>query len=216
MSTILKEELNKRIFETPFFCRKGLVITPILDDQIGDSSVDVRLGNEFLIIQKRSFSTLDLSSIDDDSKINQYYSKIRLDNYSDIILHPGQLILGATLEFIRLPYDCNCYVIGKSTWGRMGLVIATATNVDPGFRGCITLEMINQGEVPIKLRPGVAIAQLVLHKSKEEVVKSYSGSYTSTTGPEIPKFAKKRKQWEFWFKQKKEYFCMDDDGNNIK
>jgi dCTP deaminase len=55
------------------------------------------------------------------------------------------------------------YVIGKSSWGRRGLIIATATGVHPGFKGCLTLELSNVGQLPIELKPGIEICQLFFH-----------------------------------------------------
>src|SRR6266850_3244344 len=151
MSVLGKEEI-KHAMERPL--GKRLVITPLLDpvNQIGDSSVDVRLGNEFILIRKRTFGTLNLGepkSIRDE--LNKYQEKIRIELHKEFILHPNQLVLGSTLEYIRLPDDIACYVIGRSSWGRLGLVIATASAVAPNFRGCITLELINHGEVPLVL-----------------------------------------------------------------
>jgi dCTP deaminase len=79
------------------------------------------------------------------------------------ILHPKYFVLGVTLEWIRLPKDIAGYVIGKSSWGRLGLIIATAVGVHPGFAGCLTLELSNVGELPIELKPGMQICQLFLH-----------------------------------------------------
>jgi deoxycytidine triphosphate deaminase len=82
---------------------------------------------------------------------------------ADFILHPRSFVLGVTLEWLRLPCDLAGYVVGRSSWGRRGLVIATATGVHPGFTGCLTLELTNLGDVPIAIRPGMAIGQLFLH-----------------------------------------------------
>jgi dCTP deaminase len=79
------------------------------------------------------------------------------------------------------------------------LVIATATKVDPGFRGCITLELVNQGEVPIKLYPGVLIAQLVFHHTTSK--SKYKGDYNIAIGPEFPKLGKSTPDWTFWYPQ---------------
>ncbi|MBI4679993.1 MAG: dCTP deaminase [Nitrospirae bacterium] len=133
--------------------------------------------------------------------IEKYQEKVRLNYKGEFVLHPGQLIIGSTLEYIRLPESLMCYVIGKSSWGRMGLIIATATKVDPGFKGCITLEIINEGEVPIILYPGIPIAQLVFHETNNSV--TYEGSYNCATGPEFPKFSQKSKSWEFWLPNRK-------------
>jgi dCTP deaminase len=81
----------------------------------------------------------------------------------DFILHPRSFVLGVTLEWLRLPADLGGYVIGRSSWGRRGLVIATATGVHPGFTGCLTLELANLGDIPIAIRPGMTIGQLFLH-----------------------------------------------------
>lgn len=82
----------------------------------------------------------------------------------DFILHPRSFVLGVTLEWLRLPCDLAGYVTGRSSWGRRGLVIATAAGVHPGFTGCLTLELANLGDVPIAIRPGMAIGQLFLHE----------------------------------------------------
>jgi deoxycytidine triphosphate deaminase len=79
------------------------------------------------------------------------------------ILHPGHFVLGVTLEWLRLPRMYAGSVIGKSSWGRRGLIIATATGVHPGFTGCLTLEITNVGEIPIQISPGMLICQLSLY-----------------------------------------------------
>jgi dCTP deaminase len=82
------------------------------------------------------------------------------------------------------------YVIGRSSWGRVGLNIATATMVSPGFKGSITFEMLNMGTVPIGLYPGTRIAQLVFHKLSKSEVLNYSNTdskYISPIGPEFSK-----------------------------
>jgi hypothetical protein len=76
--------------------------------------------------------------------------------------------VSVTLEWIRLPKNLAAYVIGKSSWGRRGLIIATATGVHPGFKGCLTLELSNVGELPIAIKPGMNICQLFLHKVETE------------------------------------------------
>ncbi len=91
------------------------------------------------------------------------------------------------------------YVIGKSSWGRAGLIVATATKVDPGFKGCITLEIINEGESPIVVYPGLPIAQLVLHNIEPPLENEYCGNYKFSVGPVFPDFTEKSKNWDFWF-----------------
>lgn len=181
---------------------KRLVITPLLDpkNQIGDSSIDVRLGNEFILTRKRTFHSLDISKPKAiESQIEKYQEKIRIEFRKEFILHPNQLVLASTLEYIKLPDNIACYVIGRSSWGRLGLVIATASSVAPNFRGCITLELVNLGEVPLVLYPGVRIAQLVLHFTSSKG--QYSGRYQCPTGPEFSKIYQDE-ELSFWCPQK--------------
>ena len=99
------------------------------------------------------------------------FSRLSTDHYrkeyvplgGSLIIHPHQFILAATLEYIRLPPDLMSYVIGRSTWGRLGLIVATAVGIQPGFAGTLTLELRNLGETPLTLYPGQAIGQLFFH-----------------------------------------------------
>jgi deoxycytidine triphosphate deaminase len=84
-------------------------------------------------------------------------------------MHPGDLVLGATLEFFDLPNDLMAYVEGKSQLGRKGLIVATAAQVAPGFHGVVVLELVNAGMVPLKIRPGMEISQLVFQTLTEPV-----------------------------------------------
>jgi len=176
-----------------------LIITPLfdLDELIDPASINVRLGNEFIIMKKESFSALDIRKQKElATGIERYQENVRLNYREEFVLHPNQLIIGSTLEYVGLPSKLMCYVVGKSTWGRMGLIIATATKVDPGFKGCITLEMINQGEVPVILYPGIPIAQLVFHETIGEA--EYKGKYNCATGPQFPDFIENIEDWKFW------------------
>lgn len=183
--------------------KERLIVTPLIDasESFDAASVNVRLGSEFIIMKKQLFSILDVAEKEElPSRIEKYQEKIRINYGEQFVLHPNQLIIGSTLEYISLPRKLMCYVVGKSSWGRMGLIIATATKVDPGFKGCVTLEIINQGEVPIVLYPGVPIAQLVFHETIGEA--EYDGNYNYATGPQFPDFSKNHEKWKFWFNYK--------------
>ncbi|MEA2338272.1 MAG: dCTP deaminase [Thermoanaerobaculia bacterium] len=163
--------------------KRQLIVTPLLSKrQIGAASVDVRLGNEFLLPTRVLASSHDYKL--SERGISALYRPTRRDFKSPLYVHPNQFVLGATLEFVGLPDDVSCYVIGRSSLGRTGLVIATATAVAPGYRGCITLEIVNIGEVPLPIYPGMRIAQLVFHKSDGN--EHYSGRYKCPIGPEPP------------------------------
>ena len=163
-----------------------LTISPLLDPerQIGDASVDLRLGNEFIGFRRTNLGHIDPSHREElRANLERYQEKVRVSYGKSLVLHPGQFVLGASLEYLALPDRLAGQVVGRSSWGRLGLIIATATAVDPGFRGCITLELVNHGEIPIVLYPGVRIAQLVLCETTSPV--RYTGRYQWPTGPQF-------------------------------
>lgn len=168
--------------------KEDLVVTPLLtEDQVGDASIDVRLGNEFLVPMRVAAGVHQYHTVDKASA----YLPVRRDFREPLFLHPGQLVLGATFEFLQLPDNLSCYVIGRSSFGRAGLVIATATAVAPGYGGCITLEIVNIGAVPVPLYAGIRIAQLVFHDTVGTAM--YKGRFAAATGPMPPTFSR---DWE--------------------
>jgi len=102
------------------------------------------------------------------------------------VLHPNELVLGSTLEYIVLPKDLSAQVITRSSYGRLGLLSATAVQVHPHFHGCLTLELVNLGTIPISLTPGERIAQLVVSRSGA-VPDPGLDKYYCATGPEFSK-----------------------------
>jgi dCTP deaminase len=201
MGTLSTEKINEWL-NHKFPDTNRLVITPLLDREVQtkDNSVDLRLGNEFIITKRTSFPYIDVANkkvIEKD--IGQYQERIIVGFKDQFVLHPNQLILGSTLEYISLPNKLSAYVLGRSSWGRLGLIIATATTVSPNFKGCITLELINLGEVPIILYPGVRIAQLVIHTVEGEGL--YTGRYSCPTGPEFSRIYRDE-EIEFWGQRK--------------
>jgi len=101
----------------------------------------------------------------------------------EFLLHPGQFALGAVYEFIKLPLDLCADVVGRSSWARVGLVIAMATFVHPGYAGCLTLELQNLGEVPIRLQPGMRVAQILL-RGIATVTPQPAGQLVCSYGPQ--------------------------------
>ena len=166
--------------------KKRIVVTPLLkEEQIGHGIVDLRLGTEFILTKKTRFSNLNVINYDLPHNIKKYQERVIINLKDNLVLHPHQFILGSTLEYIKLPDDIMGYIIGRSSWGRLGLIIATATLIHPKFAGVITLELTNVGEVPINLYPGLRIAQLTLHKCKlKNLNKSdEKGKYFGSTSP---------------------------------
>jgi dCTP deaminase len=145
-----------------------LIITPQPDlerlKSSGAASIDLRLGSWFAAMRRSRASHLKLVG-EVEGADARFLSKMHFVRFGDtFVLHPQQFILGVTLEWIRLPKDYAGYVTSRSSWGRRGLVIATAVGVHPGFSECLTLELINLGELPVKLSPGLAICQLFIHQ----------------------------------------------------
>jgi len=86
---------------------------------------------------------------------------VEVSDLQPFYLHPGEFALAATLEYIHVPYDLGCRLEGRSSWGRLGLLVhATAGFIDPGFSGNVTFELYNAGRLPIELKPGFRMAQL--------------------------------------------------------
>jgi len=166
-----------------------LLVTPLLSDrQVSGGSIDVRLGTEFILLKRSAGGPIDALAMDDESQ--DYRERIVVDVGDRMVLHPNQLVLGATLEFVQIPGDLMAYVIGRSSWGRLGLIVATAMMVQPGYRGSLTLELANLGDTPVYLYPGTRIAQLVFH-TVSGVTEAYAGQgkYTGPTGPEFSKLS---------------------------
>ncbi|MGA2876570.1 MAG: dCTP deaminase [Nitrososphaerales archaeon] len=163
---VLSDEQLRERLTTDEKDRK-IYVVPMVDirRQVNHGSLDLRLGTDFITTRRTRFSVIDPAENfkDFQSKIVDYQERIYIDVGNKLILHPNQLVLGSTLEYLRLPPDLAGYVSGRSSWGRLGLVIATATYVQPAYTGVVTLEIVNLGDTPIALYPGVRIAQLVFH-----------------------------------------------------
>lgn len=162
----------------------GLVITPLEARQVQAASVDLRLGPRFILFRRANIPFVDAANAPalHPSAMGE---ALELPYGRTLVLHPRQFLLGSTLEYVKLPRDRMAYVTGKSTLGRLGLLVATAVYVSPGFAGVITLELLNAGEVPIRLHPGQDVAQIVLHHT--ESTADYQGRYRCPTWPEMPK-----------------------------
>lgn len=140
-----------------------LGIDPAPEDiQFQPASLDLRLGNEFFIFHRPLGKAENVQAIDPDEPFSDSWGeRVRLSDGQSFLLFSGQFILATTVERVRIPHDTIARVEGRSSLGRLGLLIhATAGFVDPGFDGQITLEMANLNPRPIRLRPGMRICQL--------------------------------------------------------
>ena len=120
------------------------------------ASVDLRLGRSFRVFENHKVTAIDLA--DPPSGLTE---KVEVKPDESFVIHPGEFVLGRTEEHVELADDLVARIEGKSSLGRLGLIVhATAGFVDPGFRGTLTLEITNLTRVPIVLWPGKPIAQL--------------------------------------------------------
>lgn len=167
MTTLSTEAIRARLGQLDPAGR--LVVSPLLDaaDQVkpGQSSVDVRLGFEFCLVGASAYGAIgELNpTLERPESFEGLYKRQYVPFGSCLVIHPHQFMLAQTLEYIRLPSDLMAYVVGRSTWGRLGLIVATAVGIHPNFAGSLTLELRNLGETPLTLYPGQTIAQLFFH-----------------------------------------------------
>jgi dCTP deaminase len=120
------------------------------------ASVDLRLGNTFRVFHNHRAAAIDLAQ-----PPTNLTEQISITDDEPFVIHPGEFCLGRTLEWVELPDDVVARIEGKSSLGRLGLIVhATAGFVDPGWKGTLTLEITNLTRVPIKLWAAKPIAQL--------------------------------------------------------
>lgn len=145
------------------------------------SSLDIRLGTNFIITRRTTFSHINPFSEKTEAEIGSEFENYQEEVYvpfsEEFNLHPQQFAMGCTLEYFRFPLDVMAYVIGRSSWGRLGLVIAMATVVHPGYTGVLTLELENLGDAPITLLAGCRIGQLVFHRVEGKGYASFADAY---------------------------------------
>jgi dCTP deaminase len=135
---------------------RRIVIDPWDAELVQPASVDLRLGDSFRVFHNHRASAIDLR--DPPAGLTE---EVLVDPGESFVIHPGEFCLGRTLEWVELPDDIVARIEGKSSLGRLGLIVhATAGFCDPGWKGTLTLELNNLTRVPIKLYPGLLIAQL--------------------------------------------------------
>jgi dCTP deaminase len=165
-----------------------LVVEPMADPdlQVQPASVDLRLGREFLEFRRTNIPCIHPNS---EREVDDYVTETVVDEGGEFILHPGDFVLGTTMERVEIPADLIAHVQGRSSLGRLAIVIhATAGIVDPGYRGQITLELSNLGAAPVALTPGMRISQVLFTELKTAAERPYGSErgskYQDQTGPQ--------------------------------
>jgi dCTP deaminase len=166
----------------------GLVITPLLDRDgaIDADSVDLRLGTHFLL--PRSLPEAYFSP--DQNTATSLHVKVHVPLGRYLVIPAHQTVLGATLEFIKLPYDASGEILTKSSVARTFIVVETAPWIHPEYRGCLTLEIANVSNTPVLLYPGRPIGQLILlHVARDyNPDAKIESTYFGPIHPEAPPF----------------------------
>lgn len=135
-----------------------IVIDPYDDALVQPSSIDVRISHLFRVFRNHTAGVIDVRR--DMTGLTELV-EIPTDGSEAFMLHPGEFVLGSTLERVAVPDDLVGRVEGKSSLGRLGLLIhSTAGFIDAGFDGHITLELANVASLPITLYPGMKIGQV--------------------------------------------------------
>jgi dCTP deaminase len=153
-----------------------IVVEPLGDNAIQPSSIDVRLDRWFRVFANHRYPIIDVKQAQP-----ELTELIEVPGEEPFILHPGEFVLGSTLERIALPDDVVARLDGKSSLGRLGLVIhSTAGLIDPGFDGHITLELSNMATLPITLYPGMKIGQFAFERMDAPADVPYGSAETGS------------------------------------
>jgi dCTP deaminase len=159
-------------------------IDPYDDGLVQPSSVDVRVDRFFRVFRNSRYPYIDVKQ-----EQEELTELVEIDDETPFILHPGEFVLGSTLERIQLPDDLVARLEGKSSLGRLGLLIhSTAGFIDPGWDGHVTLELSNVANLPITIYFGMKIGQVSFVQMTESAETPYgAGSlgskYQGQQGP---------------------------------
>ena len=164
-----------------------IVIDPFDPACVQPSSVDLHVDAEFRVFANNRYPYIDVKQEQPDLT-----ELIETKPDEPFILHPGEFVLGSTLERVALPTDLVARLEGKSSLGRLGLLIhSTAGYVDPGWKGNLTLELSNVANLPITLYPGMKIGQISFFRLTTAAEIPYGGTgskYQGQRGPTASRF----------------------------
>jgi dCTP deaminase len=173
-----------------------LALEPYEPSLVQPSSIDVRLDRLFRVFNNQKYTHIDPAEQQDDLT-----TLVETEEGEPFVLHPGEFVLGSTLEVVTLPDDLAGRLEGKSSLGRLGLLThSTAGFIDPGFSGHVTLEFSNMANLPITLWPGMRIGQLCLFRLSSPSTHPYGSAvygsrYQDQRGP-TP--SRSWKNWTVW------------------
>lgn len=168
-----------------------IVIKPAIDrkTQLGSCMIDLKLGTVYRVFNHSKTPYLDPR---DPKTLKNITTEIRVKKGEAFTLHPGEFILAMTREYIEMPGDLTGRLEGRSSIGRMGVVVhSTAGNIECGFRGNITLELANMGRIPVMLYPDMRICSISFEKlttpARVPYYKKKSAKYVGQKAPDPSK-----------------------------
>lgn len=176
---------EKRIVVSPF---------PNLSSQLGSCSIDLRLGSLFRIFDHSKYPYIDPYKKDYAADITR---EVKLKDTDQFIMQPGDFVLAVTLERIQIPDNLMGRLEGRSSLGRMGIVVhSTASIFDPGWNGKCVLELGNMGRMAVALTPGMRICAMTFEELSSPTEKPYNtrqdAKYVMQEGPVESKIAQER------------------------
>lgn len=137
---------------------EDIIIRPLLQpEQVGELSVDLRLGTDFLLSFQGRNSAIDASNYENPDPSSSFFQETRRLVGQGFLFHPLQTVLCSTLEYIKLPENVFMSLTMRSSYSRLGLSISSI--VEPGYCGCISMELTNVNNTPVKITVGSRIAQ---------------------------------------------------------
>lgn len=170
MSLVPKSEISRRLNSGE---GDQIFIDPLLSDrQVGEVSIDLRLGCDFLVSVQTRKPSITLSRTSDFRDPSMFFQESRRDVGESFVLYPSQTVLATTLEYVGLPSDMYADVVTRSSYNRLGITLHSM--FQPGFRGCISLELFNHSNSPVELLVGSRLVQARFHKIDEDA--DYLGS----------------------------------------
>lgn len=152
MTVLSDRDIKKRL-------REGSIsISDFGEEQVNSCSIDLRLGRQFRVFKHSELTFIDPRN---GGVSEEMTTLIEVPEGKPFVIHPGEFVLANTLEKIRLPDDLCGRLDGRSSLGRLGIIVhGTASAIDPGFEGRITLEVTNISNIPVCLWPGSRVCRL--------------------------------------------------------
>ena len=176
--TAIRERLALKISNP-----RSFVVTPFQDSALDPDSLDLRLGSHFLFPKIPAKAAIDLQK----RSVPSSEFNVHVPDRGELVLPAHQTVLGATLEFIKLPFDVSGQILTKSSIARRFVIIETAPWVHPNYRGCLTLEIANVSNSALVLAPGMRIGQLILMSVENpDKLDELDGTYIGPIHPERP------------------------------